>query len=87
MPQEIDRLRATIERLHNCNAAHAHSVWVRENSTGGTVWEGEVEVFMLTNHPSAIRCYAWVAKGEIVASLEQPPIECAASAVRAFVRS
>jgi hypothetical protein len=48
---------------------------------GQTVWHGEVEVFDLTGHPKAKRCYAWIHReglgeqGErFVAVLEIPPV-------------
>ena len=55
---------------------------------GRTVWRGEVEVFDLTGHPRAKRCYAWIHREEkndagerIVAVLEIPPVVSAETAV------
>jgi len=62
---------------------------VQEVFEGKPVWQGFVEVFDLTGHPEATRCYAWSHaegkddKGErFVAVLEIPPVKDAASAVR-----
>ena len=56
---------------------------------GETVWEGDVEVFDLTGHPKAKRCYAWSHVDgaddddeRFVAVLEIPPVESPVTAVR-----
>jgi hypothetical protein len=53
------------------------------------VWQGDVEVFDLTGHPKAKRCFASSHaegkddKGErLVAVLELPPVESTEAAVR-----
>lgn len=57
-----------------------------------TVWQGQVEVFDLTGHPKAKRCYAWSHRegkndeGErFVAVLEIPPVGSARTAVQASI--
>ena len=62
---------------------------VHEVFRGETVWQGDVEVFDLTGHPKAKRCYAWShldgAKDErtrFVAVLEIPPVDSAQKAVQ-----
>jgi len=62
---------------------------VHEVFNGQTVWQGEVEVFDLTGHPKAKRCYAWShldgekdERERFVAVLEIPPVESAETAVR-----
>lgn len=59
---------------------------------GKTVWQGDVEVFDLKQHPKAKRAYAWGhldgAKDEetrFVAVLELPPINSPETAVRAAI--
>ena len=78
-----------VEHLHGCRADHAETVTVHEVFRGETVWKGHVEVFNLTEHPKAKRCYAWShihGKGDdderFVAVLETPPVESAVTAVR-----
>ena len=70
-------------------ACHTHTVSVVEKFNGKIVWEGEVEVFDLYNHPTAKRGYAWAydkAKGsEIVAVLELPPVISPKTAVQASI--
>lgn len=84
----IQELRDVIKRLHGAEATHVESVAVKETFRGKTVWEGIVEVFDLTGHPTAHRAYAWAHDGEhpkesSVAVLHKAPITSAAAAVRA----
>jgi hypothetical protein len=58
---------------------------VVERLEGQTVWEGEVLVFTLRNHPTALWCYAWEADGEVTAVLHEPPVLSAVAAVRAAI--
>ena len=55
----FEELREVIRRLHGTEATHVETVPIKETSQGQTVWEGEVEVFDLHNHPKAPRVYAW----------------------------
>ena len=54
----IDELKDIIRRLHGAEATHVDSVPVKETFQGRIVWDGVVEVFDLTNHPTAFRAYA-----------------------------
>ena len=85
----LDRLQVAVQHLHNCAAVHRKTVPVHEVFKGQTVWQGEVEVFDLTGHPKAKRCYAWShldgkkdERERFVAVLEIPPVESAVTAVR-----
>jgi hypothetical protein len=55
----IDELKEVIRRLHGTESTHVETVPVVETFQGQTVWEGEVEVFDLHDHPTASRLYAW----------------------------
>jgi hypothetical protein len=55
----IDELKDVIRKLHGTEATHVETVPVKETFQGQTVWEGEVEVFDLADHPKASRVYAW----------------------------
>ena len=62
---------------------------VHEVFRGKTVWQGDVEVFDLHNHPKAKCCYAWShldgnnnERERFVAVLEIPPVVPAETAVR-----
>jgi hypothetical protein len=88
----IAQLQIAIQQLHNCGAVYVQTVSVHEKFQGLTVWQGEVEVFELTGHPKASRCYAWSHldgkhddKTRFVTVLEIPPVESPETAVRASI--
>jgi hypothetical protein len=87
----IDQLREAVEVMHRCKAAHVESVPVIEMFGQQTVWEGVVEVFDITGHAKAKRCYAWSFpegnETRYVTALEIPPVESAQTAVRASIAS
>jgi hypothetical protein len=55
----IDELKDVIRKLHGTEATHVETVPVKETFRGQTIWEGEVEVFDLADHPKTSRVYAW----------------------------
>jgi hypothetical protein len=55
----IEELKDVIRKLHGAESTHVETVSVIETFQGQTVWEGEVEVFDLVDHPTASRIYAW----------------------------
>jgi hypothetical protein len=59
MSDRIDKLKDAIETMHKCAARFVESVPVIELFRGELAWDGVVEVFDLTVHPRAKRCYAW----------------------------
>lgn len=87
----LAELRATIQRLHKCEAAHSRTEAVREVVKGQVMWEGNVEVFAIVGHDRALRCYAWGhmhedGRWEVTTVLAIPPVISAESAViAAFV--
>jgi hypothetical protein len=85
----IDRMKSAVETLHTCNAKHVGSERVIEMLQGKVGWQGIVEVFEITGHPHAKRCYAWsfIEKGEpqYVTVLEIPPVDSAEAAVNISV--
>lgn len=90
----IERLQMVIHQLHGCSSQHVGTVPVHEVFRGKTVWQGDVEVFNLTGHAKAKRCFAWSHRegqgdeGErFVAVLEIPPVESPETAVRASIVS
>jgi hypothetical protein len=63
---------------------------VQEPLPGGRQWKGVVEIFWLTGHPKAKRCFAWfepIANEQLqstaVTVLEIPPVIGPATAVKA----
>jgi hypothetical protein len=55
----IDELRDVIQKLHGTDSTHVKTVPIKEVFNGQVVWEGEVEVFDLHDHPDTGRVYAW----------------------------
>ena len=55
----IQELRDVIHHLHGGKAKHLESVPVIETFQGRTVWDGVVEVFILSGHPKTNIAYAW----------------------------
>lgn len=86
----LTEIRQAIRHLHGCESRHIETVPVKEVFKGQIVWEGDVDVFDLANHPKAKRAYAWGypnGRGglEVVAVLEIPPVESPVTAVRAAI--
>lgn len=84
-------LKAAVERLHACQATFREVVPVTESFEGKPVWEGEVHVFTLHDHPTASLCYAWASpiegseKQKFYAVLHVPPVTSPIEAVRASI--
>jgi len=55
----LEELKDVIRKLHGSDSTHVETVPIKEVFNGETVWEGEVEVFSLHNHPETDRVYAW----------------------------
>jgi hypothetical protein len=83
----IERLKQVIFHLHKSGAIHVGAVPVEEIFHGKTLWKGDVEVFDLTGHPKAKRCYGWTygEPEEFITILELPPVTDAQSAVKVGV--
>jgi hypothetical protein len=83
----IGRLQLVIHQLHNCAATWLESVPVTETFEGKIVWQGNVEVFALRDHPKAKRCYGWSygEPEEFITILELPPVKSAQDAVKVGV--
>ena len=78
-----------IKAVHGCDAEHAETVPIKEIFRGQTAWEGNVEVFNVTGHAKAKRCYAWGyrerGEWEITAVLELPPVISPETAVKVAI--
>lgn len=64
-PAYIAGLERVILELHACPSQHIETVHVQEEAGGKVVWEGDVEVFVLSDHPRAKRCFAWVSERDV----------------------
>ena len=84
----IAELQAVILDLHGVVAEYVETIPVHEEFQGQTVWDGEVEVFELENHPKAKRAYAWGTDDDdrrYVTVLELPPVTSPETAVKASI--
>ena len=87
----INDLKKAIFNLHNTKAKWKESVQVIEKFQGSVVWNGQVEIFDLIDHPTAKSCYAWdhvidgSTKRKYIVVLHQPPIDSPQAAVRAAI--
>ena len=53
---------------------------------GEPVWEGEVLVFDLIGHATALTCYAWSVGSEVVTVLHEGRVKSPEKAVRASIQ-
>lgn len=88
----IQELRDVIQDLHGAKASYLESVPVTEMFKGRMVWDGIVEVFLLTGHPKADRVYTWVHATDDPAKprrhvtvLRIPPVASPQTAVKAAI--
>jgi hypothetical protein len=88
----LARLQVAIQHMHKCGAVHRETVPVHEVFRGKTAWQGKVEVFDLTGHPKAKRCYAWSHRDgpddqdeRFVAVLGLPPVVSPETAVKVAI--
>ena len=87
----LESLKQAVERLRDCRAEWIQSVPVDESFQGRPVWQGEVDVFGLSGHPSADRFYARSEPVEssvtrsVFAVLHTGPVASALQAVRASI--
>ncbi len=77
----IRRFQLAIFSAHECRSHLRERVFVREK------FEGEVLVFDLTGHPTAVTCYAWSVDQRVTAVLAEGPIDSPQAAVRAAIVS
>jgi hypothetical protein len=85
-------LKDAIQQLHGCAATHVETVPVKERFEGKTVWQGEVEVFNVPDHPKVDQLFAWgyqESDGQpdmkAVTVLAVPPITTPQKAVQACI--
>lgn len=74
-----------IQATHGTRSDLLERVPVHETFEGEPVWEGEVLVFQLLDHPAASRCYAWEVDGRVTAVLGVGAVDSPVMAVRASI--
>lgn len=90
----IEELQDVIRSLHGSESTHVETVPIKETWEGQTVWEGEVEVFDLHDHPDTSCVYAWAHETDDperprrhVTVLHIPPATSPRKAVQASIVS
>ena len=80
----IERLQMVIRHLHKCEPTHLESIHVEDEWNSAIVFSAEVELFALSGHPKAKRCYSWSygEPEEFITILELPPVKSALDAVQ-----
>lgn len=87
----LDDLKTTIKKLHGVESTHVETVHVKETHDGKTIWEGDVEVFELQDHPKARKAYAWIhglddtKANKHITVLALPPVTSPEAAVKAVI--
>ena len=92
MSEYIKNLGDAIAAVHECRCSHFGTEHVREEHEGELVWEGDVEIFQLKDHPQANVAYGWgwdddSGETQYIGVLHVPPIESTADAVKAAIAS
>ena len=89
--ESIKALQQAVEGLHGCKAKYKEKTHIKETFEGQLVWEGDVYIFDLKDHPTAKLAYAWSSpvkgsdKRKFYAVLHVKPVESAQDAVRASI--
>lgn len=90
----IEELQDAIRQLYGVESTYVETVPVTEVFQGETVWDGEVEVFDLSDYPEADRVYAWAYDTDDsehprrqVTVLHIPPATSPQNAVKASIVS
>jgi len=78
----IRQLQRLIRSVHDCSSRHFTTIPVTEVAASGARWQGDVEVFDLTGHPTAQTCYVWNDQRELIAMLGISPVDSAEAAVK-----
>lgn len=88
----IEELQDAIRHLYHSEAVYVETVPVKEVFQDQVVWDGDVEVFDLSDSPEATRVYAWAHDTDIadqprrtVTVLHIPPVTSPEKAVKAAI--
>lgn len=89
--KDIEALQQAVEGLHHCKASYKERTHITEKFGDKVVWDGDVYVFELQDHPTAKLAYAWSSlvkdsnKRRFFAVLHAGPVKSAQDAVRASI--
>jgi hypothetical protein len=83
---DLKQLQEAVQQFHACQARHVQSVPVAHMAAPDAHRNWTVEVFDLTGHTRAARCFAWEdASGKLVTWLAIEPVQSPIDAVVAQV--
>ncbi len=78
----MSQFQKAIRRTYSSKSSLSGRVFVCEKSREEIVWDGEVLVFDLHDHPTAKTCYAWSVDGRVTAVLHEGRVDSPKAAVR-----
>jgi hypothetical protein len=88
---DITAIQSAIESAHKCDATYLESKRVTGEVQGHVARGGLVDIFEVSGHPKAKRCYGWRYregnKIRTVTVLEIPPVDSPETAVKAAIRA
>ena len=81
----ITEFKKAIRATHGADATLFNRFRVVEVFQDHPVWDGEVLVFNLSDHPTAKTCYAWSVEGRVTTVLHEGPVNSPRAAVKAAI--
>jgi hypothetical protein len=82
------QIKGAVEKACKCAVEHTESVPVIETFHGEVVWQGRVEVFVLSRPPGQ-KAYGWMTEHqgepEYIVVVGKPPVDAPLAAVRAWI--
>jgi hypothetical protein len=90
MPRNnLAALTSAIQKAYGCESLWIRTSQITQAHEGELAWEGSVETFALSGHPTALLCYAWsrVAGSELehVIILHGLAVSSPSDAVRSYM--
>jgi hypothetical protein len=86
---ELTAIQKAMESTHNCDATYVKSALVIDVFQGQVGWNGMVDIFELSGHAKAKRCYGWqYREGDDMRTatvLEIPPVDSPEIAVKVAI--
>ena len=74
-----------IKAIHGAHSRFVKRVHVVSGSRTDPLWEGDVLVFDLLDHPRASRCYTWESDGEVTTVLHDPVVDSPEESIRVML--
>jgi hypothetical protein len=88
-PEIMEMQKRAILKAHGATACHVETVRIRKVIGKVVWWDGDVEIYEITGHPEAKRCYALntpVAGYPMTTTVLQiPPVDSPQAAVKSVI--